>query len=184
MKCSDLMNMNLQWVPMTASVADAAEIMRDRSMGFLLVEGATPGELMGVVSDRDIAIRCCAENRHPGGTVVADVATREVETCDRNATLRAAEQQMIASEKSRLVIVDEIGRPVGVLSLTDILYGDRARRAVRTARGILAREAEGAHPPIESIKLTPSTPEDEDRVAHQESALHGGSWDRTVKMFP
>jgi CBS domain-containing protein len=184
MKCSDLMNMNLQWVPATASVAEAAQIMRDQSVGFLLVSGATPGELEGVVTDRDIAIRCCAESRRPDGALVADIATREVQTCDRNASLKVAEQQMIASEKSRLVIVDEIGRPVGVLSLTDILYRDWGRRAIRTARGILAREAEGPHPPLESIKLTPSTPEDEDRAAHQESALHGGSWDRAVKMFP
>jgi CBS domain-containing protein len=184
MKCSDLMNMNLQWVPATASVGEAARIMRDWSMGFLLVSGASHGQLFGVVTDRDIAIRCCAEDQRPDEILVAEVATREILKCDHNQNLKVAEQLMVEAGKSRLVIVDEIGRPVGVLSLTDILYRDHTRRAIKTARGILAREVDGAHQPIESIKLTPSTLEDEERVAHQQSSVHGGAWDRTFKMFP
>ena len=184
MRCSDLMNMNLEWVKASASVAEAARIMRDRSMGFLLVSGSGPNELFGVVTDRDIAIRCCAENKRPDDVFVAEIATTEIVTCDHNENLKVAEQRMVAAEKSRLVIVDEIGQPVGVLSLTDILRRDYAVRAVRTARGVLAREAEGPHEPIESIKLTPSTPEEEQRAARKQSELHGGSWDTTVKMFP
>jgi signal-transduction protein with cAMP-binding, CBS, and nucleotidyltransferase domain len=178
------MNMNLQWVPAPATVAEAARIMRDRSMGFLLVSGANPGEAMGVLTDRDIAIRCCSENKRPDEVTVAEIATTEIVTCDHNESLKAAEQLMITAEKSRLVIVDEIGRAAGVLSLTDILFHDRAGRAVKTARGVLSREAEGAHQPIENIKLTPSTPAEEARARHQASALHGGSWDTTVKLFP
>jgi CBS domain-containing protein len=184
MKCGDLMNLNLQWVPATASVARTARIMRDRSMGFLLVSGAEPGELLGVVTDRDLAIRCCAENERPAEIAVADIATQEVVTCDRNENIKVAEQRMVESEKSRLVIIDELGRPVGVLSLTDILYRDYSRRALKTARGVLAREVEGAHQPVETIKLTPSTPDEEERAMSQSSAVHGGSWDKTVKMFP
>lgn len=184
MRCRDLMNMNLQWVPETATVAEAARIMRDRSMGFLLVAGARPGAAVGVVTDRDITIRCCAENKRPDEVTVGEVATKEVLTCDHNETLKAAERLMIGAEKSRLVIVDEIGRAAGVLSLTDILFHDRTGRAVKTAQGILAREAEGPHQPVESIRLTPSTPEDEERVAHQGSALHGGSYEPNVKLFP
>jgi CBS domain-containing protein len=184
MQCRDLMNLNLQWVPATASVAEAARIMRDRSMGFLLVSGEQPGQLFGVLTDRDIAIRCCAENARPDEMCVAEIATKEILKCDHNENIKVAEQLMIDAEKSRLVIVDELGRAAGVLSLTDILYRDHTRRALKTARGILAREAEGAHEPLESIKLTPSTPDEEERALRQSSAVHGGSWDKTVKMFP
>jgi signal-transduction protein with cAMP-binding, CBS, and nucleotidyltransferase domain len=179
-----MMSLSLQWVPATATVAEAAGIMRDRSMGFLLVAGTEPGELVGVVTDRDIAVRCCAANLRPDETLVVEIATKPVVTCDHNENLKTAEMRMIEAEISRLVIVDEIGCAVGVLSLTDILYHDRALRAVRTARGILAREADGAHPPLASIQLTPSTPEEEERAARQGSGLHGGSWDQTVKLFP
>ena len=184
MKCNELMNMNLQWVPGTATVAEAARIMRDRSIGFLLVSGDEAGKPVGVLTDRDIAIRCCAEGQRTDETLVVEIASKPLMTCDREANLKDAEALMIASEKSRLVIVDEIGRAVGVLSLTDVLYHDSSRRALRTARGVLAREADGAHEPVEGIKLTPSTVEDEERAMHHSSAVHGGSWDTTVKMFP
>jgi CBS domain-containing protein len=184
MKCRDLMNMNLQWVPATATVAEAARVMRDRSMGFLLVSGPKPGEPIAVLTDRDVAVRCCAENKRPDELLVGDIASKEVLTCYRDESVKAAEQLMIAEEKSRLVIVDEVGRATGVLSLTDVLIRDRSGRAIRTARGILAREAAGPHEPIESIKLTPSTPEEEARAARQHSDLHGGSWDTIVRLFP
>jgi CBS domain-containing protein len=184
MKCSDLMNLNLQWVPATATVAEAARVMRDRSMGFLLVAGEEPGVPAGVLTDRDIAVRCCAEGKRPDELRVADIATKEIVKCDHGETLKAAEKLMVAAEKSRLVIVDELGRAAGVLSLTDVFFHDRAGRAIRTARGILAREAEGPHQPIESIRLTPTTPEDRARAAHMGTSLHGGSWDTQVKLFP
>jgi CBS domain-containing protein len=184
MKCRDLMNLNLQWVAATATVAEAARVMRDRSMGFLLVAGDEPGVPAGVLTDRDIAIRCCAEGKRPDELCVADVSTKEIVKCDHGETLKAAERLMVAAEKSRLVIVDELGRAVGVLSLTDVFFHDRAGRAIKTARGILAREAEGPHQPIESIRLTPSTPDEEARAARLGTGLHGGSWDTQVKVFP
>jgi CBS-domain-containing membrane protein len=184
MKCSDLMNMNVQWVHAEVSVAEAARIMRDRSMGFLLVWDAEFRRLVGVVTDRDIAVRCCAENKRPDEVTVADIASTDVVTCGHEESLKVAEQKMIEWQKSRLVIVDEIGQVIGILSLTDILQRDHVWRAVQTARGVLARESEGPHVPIESIKLTPSTPEEEELAARHHSSLHGGSWDTTVKLFP
>jgi CBS domain-containing protein len=184
MKCNDVMNLNLQWVPATATVAEASRIMRDRSMGFLLVAGAHPGKAAGVITDRDIAIRCCAEDKRPDEVSVAEIATKEIVTCGHNESIKAAEQLMTEAGKSRLVIVDEIGRAAGVLSLTDILFHDRTGRAVKTARGVLAREAEGAHQPVETIKLTPSTLEDEERAMRQPSAMHGGSHNPVGKIFP
>ena len=184
MKCRDVMNLNLQWVPATATVADAARIMRQRSMGFLLVASAQSREAAGVVTDRDIAIRCCAENKRPDQVSVAEIATKELLTCDHNETIQSAERIMTEAGKSRLLVVDEIGQAVGVLSLTDILFHDRAGRAVKTARGVLAREVEGAHQPVESIKLTPSTPEDEEKAMRQPTVMHGGSHDTAGKIFP
>jgi signal-transduction protein with cAMP-binding, CBS, and nucleotidyltransferase domain len=137
-----------------------------------------------VVTDRDVAIRCCAENKRPDQISVAEIATPRIVTCDHNESIKAAEQIMTAEGKSRLVVVDELGRAAGVLSLTDILFHDRSGRAVQTARGVLAREAAGAHQPVESIKLTPSTPEEEERAMRHPSPLHSGSHDPPRKVFP
>jgi signal-transduction protein with cAMP-binding, CBS, and nucleotidyltransferase domain len=178
------MNLNLHWVPASATAVEAARIMRDRSLGFLLVSGSEPGELAGVLTDRDLAIRVCVDDKRAGRVSVAEIATTDVVTCGLDEKLTVAEQTMIDTQKSRIVIVDEIGRPVGVLSLTDILNRDRGSHALRTARGVLAREAGGPHQPVETIRLTPSTPEDEARATRQLPLTHGGSWGGSMKEFP
>jgi CBS domain-containing protein len=183
MKCQDLMNPEVRWVPGAASVFTAARLMRDQSLGFLLVSGRTAGQMMGVVTDRDLAVRACADDRRPAETTVSEIASPEVIVCTDTEDLKVAEERMRSFHKSRLVVVDRDGQPVGVLSLTDILHGDRGWRALKTARGILAREAEVPHPPVEEIKLTPSTPEDEEAALRQET-VHGGAWRGSMKEFP
>ena len=116
-----------------------------------------------------------------------DIASPDVVVCGEDEDLKDAERKMRDEQKSRLVVVNAAGKVVGILSLTNILLGDRPRRAVETARGVLAREAEGPHTPIEQIRLTPSTADDEDAVSRQESVMVGRSVPGTVKsikMFP
>jgi signal-transduction protein with cAMP-binding, CBS, and nucleotidyltransferase domain len=186
MKCRDLMHLDLQWVAGTASVREAARQMRDDAMGFLLVHGAQ-GALAGVVTDRDLATRVCTEDRLAKDIQVIDVASRDVVVCGEDEELKDAEKKMREEQKSRLVVVNAAGKVVGILSLTNILLGDRPGRAIATARGVLAREAEGPHTPVEQIKLTPSTAEDEDAVARQETVMVGRSVPgsvKSIKMFP
>ena len=64
MKCHDLMS-DVVWLPGTASVPDASRVMKDRSVGLLLVSDPVPGRLAGVVTDRDLVIRVCAEGLNP-----------------------------------------------------------------------------------------------------------------------
>lgn len=184
MKCADLMHVDLQWVPGNASVRDVARLMRDRSLGFLLVSGASPTQLAGVVTDRDLAVRVCTEDARTQDVKIIDVASTDVIVCGEDQDLKEAEQKMRDEQKSRLVVVNAAGHPVGILSLTNILVGDRAGRAIKTARGVLAREVEGPHTPIDQIKITPSTPEDEEAASHQESAMVGRSVAAFPKMFP
>jgi signal-transduction protein with cAMP-binding, CBS, and nucleotidyltransferase domain len=178
------MHADLCWVPGDASVRDAARIMRDRSLGFLLISGAAPGQLAGVVTDRDLAVRVCTEDKRSQDVRIGDIASKDVIVCGEDQELAEAELQMRNEQKSRLVVVNGSGQPVGILSLTNIVFGDRAGRAIKTARGVLVREAEGAHTPIEQIKLTPSTPEDEEAASHQESVMTGRTVSTSTKMFP
>lgn len=184
MKCSDLMHVDLQWVPGRASAREAARAMRDNSMGLLLVSDGEPGHVAGVLTDRDLATRVCTEDRLSRDVAVIDVASTEVIACGENDALEAAEKKMKQEQKSRLVVLNGQGQAVGIVSLTDIILRDRPRRAIKTARAVLARESEGPHTPVEQIKLTPSTPEDEDAAAAQESAMTGRSTNTSFKMFP
>jgi CBS domain-containing protein len=184
MKCSDLMKINLQWVPGNADARSAARLMRDNSMGFLLVADTQPGHVAGVLTDRDLATRVCTEDRLSRDIRVIDVASKDVVFCDEDQLLEDAEVLMKEEQKSRVVVRNAQGKAVGILSLTDIILHERPRRAIKTARAVLARESEGPHTPVDQIKLTPSTPEDEEAVSHQESAMTGRTTKTDFKMFP
>lgn len=177
------MSVDVQWISGEATVQQAAQVMRDRSMGFLVVFDPKLNRLSGVVTDRDLALRVCAENKPSDKTSVADVATPEVLTCAAQDDLAVAEASMVAIKVARIVVLDGDGRPAGVISLTDILSRDSKGRAVDTARGVLSREAEGPHQPIDQIKLTPSTAKDEAAAMSHESVSRG-SWTGSMKEFP
>jgi len=184
MKCRNVMNVDPEWISSGATVLEAAQVMRDRAVGMLLVFDPAPGQLRGVVTDRDLATRVCADDKRAGQTLVSDVATTDVVNCLADDDLRDAEEKMQRAEKSRLVVVDQGGAVAGVVSLTDILRYENHRRAVRTARGALAREARNRSTPPERITLTPSTPEDEEAAMRQPSVMVGGSRPDTMKVFP
>jgi CBS domain-containing protein len=103
-------------------VERCAQIMRDRNIGFLPVVDAE-GLVCGLVTDRDLAVRVLAEGLHPRTKVTA-VMTRDVRVCKAKDPLRAAERKMAAVKRSRLVVVDDRRRCVGVISLSDIAQAD------------------------------------------------------------
>lgn len=184
MKCRDLMKTDLQWVSGDTTVLDAARFMRDSTLGFLLVTDPVPGRKAGVVTDRDLAVRVCAEGLDPRTTRVGDVASLELVVGGVEEDLDLAEQRMGVAQKARLVIVDDQSTIVGLLSLTDILRGDYTRRAVNTANAVLTREARSPHQPLESIHLTPSTPDEEEAAHQQRTALLGGNHRGSTSEFP
>lgn len=184
MKCGDLMKIELEWVAGTSSVRDAARLMRDRSIGFLLVSDPAPDHQVGVVTDRDLAIRVCAEGLDTASTPIGRVATTGIVSCGENEDLDDVEKRMGDTQKSRIVVTNAEGDIVGVLSLADILRGDNVRRAVRTANAVSSREGNGPHEPIEGIHLTPSTPEDEERAMNGPHIAIGGTHGGSMKEFP
>ena len=164
---------------------EAAQVMRDRSVSLLLVFESAPGKLKGVVTDRDLATRVCADDKRAAQTQVGDIATTEVVTCAADDDLREAEAKMQKFERSRLVALDPAGRAVGVVGLWDIFRYESHRRAVRTARSVLAREARDRRDaPAEPIKPTPATPEDEEAAMRQPTSIVGGNHVDTMKEFP
>ena len=153
-------------------------------MGMLLVVDLSPVRLAGVVTDRDLVTRVCAENKSTSATKVIDVATKEIVTCRDEDSIVHVETLTREQEKSRIVVLDDRGLPAGVISLTDIIERDRPGRAIKTARAVLAREADGPHTPLDQIRLTRSTREDEDRTERQQSSMIGGSWTGSMREFP
>ena len=184
MKCREIMNLEPEWISSSATVLEAARVMSDCSTSFLLIFDATPARLRGVVTDRDMAVRACAQNKLPESTPLMDIATTEIATCNDDDDVQVAGEKMEQTERSHLVVVDKDQEVVGVLSLGDVLSQETSGRAVKTARAVLAGDGRTRRTPPERIRLTPSTPADEEAVAHQSSVMTGATRNSTMRVFP
>jgi len=99
-------------------VSYAAKMMRDEDVGLApIVEGE---RLVGVLTDRDIAVRVVAEGRDPDQVKVAEVASRDVVTLDPQQDLDEALRLMAQHQVRRLPVVEEDGRLVGVVAQADV----------------------------------------------------------------
>ena len=184
MKCVEIMNVDLQWVAGTASVFDAARLMRDRSLRLLLVSDPVPGRAVGVITDRDLTVRVCAAGLDPRQVRVGDVSTLELVTCADREEVKVAETIMTETQKSRVLVVDDERQIVGLIALADILRADHGRSARQTATAVLSRDAGGHHPPLESIHLTASTPADEEEATSHGTVMVGGDHRGSTREFP
>ena len=101
-------------------VVDAAGRMRDRGVGTLVVvdEEARP---VGIVTDRDIAIRCVADGRNPETTNVLDVMSTNPSTVGEDTAIEDALSGMAGLGIRRAVVTDDAGRLAGILSLDDVI---------------------------------------------------------------
>ncbi len=143
MRCQEIMKQELECVSPRETIEDAAMRMRDENIGFLPVCDPSK-KVLGTITDRDIAVRVVAAKK-PGGTMVEEVMTREVIACHPRDDLREAERAMAEHHKSRIMCVDGDGVLVGVISLSDLVRHEGARRAASTLIEVSAREAAGPY---------------------------------------
>jgi CBS domain-containing protein len=101
----------------STSVREAAEKMRDADVGDVIVEDS--GELVGVVTDRDITIRCVAEGTSPESATIWSIVSGELHTLSPDDTLDDAVATMREAAVRRVPVVED-GVAIGVLSLGDL----------------------------------------------------------------
>ncbi|MFU8816434.1 MAG: CBS domain-containing protein [Pseudomonadales bacterium] len=114
---NDLMHTNVVKLDSTASVLDAARHMRDASIGDVLV--MDDGKLRGIVTDRDLVVRCLATQGDPGATKLADVCSEDLVTLSPADDFQDAVQLMNDHAVRRLPVVDG-NEVVGIISLGDL----------------------------------------------------------------
>ena len=114
-------------LPETASILDAAQQMRDASIGSVVVlDGQT---VCGIVTDRDIVVRGVAASRDPGSTTLADICSRELTTLSPEDRVGTAVQLMREHAVRRLPVVKQ-GRAVGILTLGDLAIEEDEKSAL------------------------------------------------------
>lgn len=122
----DAMTSNPREVETSTSVVEAAKLMKSEDVGSLPV--TEDGRLIGMVTDRDIAIRVVAEGNDPQSVTVGEVASRDVVTVDPQQGLDEALRLMAKHQVRRLPVVEEDGRLVGILAQADVAQaGDDAK---------------------------------------------------------
>lgn len=139
MRCEEIMKRDVTFVKQDDNVRDAARKMRDENIGFLPVCDQSQ-RVVGTMTDRDIAIRVCAEDRSAGATRVDDVMTRDVVSCRPGDDVERCLELMRTHHKSRMLITDEDEKLVGVISLSDIAERIEAEKSGETLREVAERE--------------------------------------------
>jgi CBS domain-containing protein len=104
-------------VSSTTTLGEAAQYMRDRDIGDVVVQDA-PG-VQGIVTDRDIVIRAAAEGLSPDEVTVGEICTTDLATLRPDDPIDRAIQLMRERAVRRLPVVEE-GLIVGVVSLGDL----------------------------------------------------------------
>ncbi|HEY6829114.1 MAG TPA: CBS domain-containing protein [Gemmatimonadaceae bacterium] len=122
MKIQDIMTKDPSCVTADASVREAAQVMKREDVGIVpVVQGTSSRQLVGVVTDRDIAIRCIADGKD-GTCRVRDVmSTDDLATCNANDDVDNVMDAMRTEKVRRIPIVDERGSLVGIVSQADVL---------------------------------------------------------------
>ncbi|NGZ08981.1 MAG: CBS domain-containing protein [Nitrospira sp. LK70] len=131
---SVLMATTFATIQSDASVLDAAQRMSEKRIGSLLTIEA--GEIVGIVTERDVVRKGLAANRDAGSTPVSAVMSSPLLSIDVNRTVRDASKVM-AEQGVRHLTVTEKGKIVGVLSIRDLVkmvsVRDRPRFLGRTS---------------------------------------------------
>lgn len=118
MKVSELMTGGVETIDATATLNEAASLMKTYDVGFLPV--LEDGKVAGVISDRDIVVRAIAGDSDPRKTTVSGAMTRNVIHCSTEDSLDEAAARMEEKEVRRVLVIDPENRVVGVLSVGDI----------------------------------------------------------------
>jgi CBS domain-containing protein len=136
MKAGDIMTVSVESIDATESIACAAGPMAAKDLGALPV---TDGDkVVGIVTDRDIAVRAVAHAVN-SGSPVRRVMTAGVRTCAEDDDVEEVLEIMSDEQVRRVPVCGEDGGLVGIVALADAARYDRDRREVaETLAGICA----------------------------------------------
>jgi CBS domain-containing protein len=138
MRIRDLMTKQVASVRSIDSAAVAARLMWDCDCGVVPVID-DEGHAVAMITDRDICMAALMRDRAPSAIPVADAMSRDLRSCGPEDEVSTAEELMRMHQIRRIPIVDRDRRPVGMLSLADIVRATDRKKG-RTAREVAPEE--------------------------------------------
>jgi CBS domain-containing protein len=136
MKVKEAMTRDVQLVKPDQPISAAAQLMAKLDIGALPVE--EDDRLVGIITDRDIAVRAVAAGRGPD-TPVRDVMSREIKYCYEDQSIDEVTQNMGELRIRRLPVLTRDKRLIGILSLGDLAIDQGAREEAGEALGGISR---------------------------------------------
>ncbi len=114
----EIMHPGAECVPETESLDRAAQMMRDKQVGSLPICGAD-NRLKGIITDRDIVVKCLAEGRDPSATKAGDLAEGKPVTIGADDPVEEILRTMTQYKVRRLPVIDGHDL-VGMVSQGDV----------------------------------------------------------------
>jgi CBS domain-containing protein len=126
-RCREIMTKNVRTATRDISLREVAAIMRDGDMGAVPV--VDKGKLIGIVTDRDIVVRCISEGRE-ADTAINDAMTAELFTVGPDDFVFEAIRLMGDKQVRRVPVVDENGNLAGIIAMADIALETEDEREI------------------------------------------------------
>ena len=131
----DAMTADPRSIGKSASVVEAARLMREQDIGSLPI--TDDEQLVGMITDRDITMRVVAEAADPNATSVEDVYSRDLISVEPDNDLEEALGLMARHQVRRLPVVED-GRLVGIVAQADIALSENETKTGELVEAISA----------------------------------------------
>jgi len=120
-KCDEVMTNNPVCCLPNDTAANAAQKMNRENVGSIpVIEDEQTKKLIGIVTDRDLAMKIVGEGLDPKSTKVESVMTRKVITCLASDDLKTALDAMAEHQLRRLPVVDKNKKVIGIIAQADV----------------------------------------------------------------
>ena len=120
-KCNEVMTKNPVCCLPSDTVSRVAELMRSKDIGPIpIIDSVQTKKLVGILTDRDLALKIVADGRNPKSTKAEEVMTREVVTCRAEDDLQNALDAMSGHKLRRIPVIDNNSRIVGIIAQADV----------------------------------------------------------------
>jgi CBS domain-containing protein len=120
-KCKDVMTKNPTCCLPDDMVVKAAQLMKGKDIGSIpVIENDHNKKLVGIITDRDLALKIVAEGRDPNTAKVKDAMTHKIVTCHADDDLQKALDAMAHHQLRRIPVVDHDDKIVGIIAQADV----------------------------------------------------------------
>ncbi len=155
MKARDVMTAHPSVITPDETILRAAQLMRDRHVGMLpVIDNLSDRRLLGVLTDRDIVVRCLAAGHHMECQIREHMSSRHLTTANLEDDVETVAHRMRRDHVRRIPVVDHEDRVTGIVAVVDIatrlepadavLVEGLERDAEAVVEGYVARRSSGA----------------------------------------